>query len=101
MAENGVGYRLVAIPPKTGFMECIRLAKIRQAAFLTGRVYRAPTHRSNQWRNFCFSSTGGIKQSLTLVGTGQLTQHPISRSRNSSLIGSEVVSHSVVFGSLL
>ena len=38
VAENGVGYRLVAMPPKTGFIECIRLAQIRQVAFLNNRA---------------------------------------------------------------
>ena len=46
-----LGYRLVVMPPKTGFIECIRFAKIRQVFFwtiaLTSRSspLRFKTHR--------------------------------------------------------
>ena len=31
--RTAMDYRLVAMPPQTGFVECIRWAKIRQVAF--------------------------------------------------------------------
>ena len=43
-----------------GGRKCSRLVKNRQV-FMTRRLYSAPTSGSNEFRDFCFSSTGGMR----------------------------------------
>ena len=48
------------MPPKTGSVKSIRSAKMRQVVFLIRQLYRAPTSRRSQLRDFGLSSAGGM-----------------------------------------